>query len=81
MSNKIKEYEVIIREGAEQSSDFTDLEVVIDQKVIGRVKQADGERFCHIELPSGQTASQRSLDDGVQDILEEYNLHYKKPRR
>ena len=81
MSKKVKEQAVIIREGAEHSADFTDLEIVIDEQVIGRVKKASGERFCHVELPSGQTASQRSIDGAVQDILMEYNLHHKKVRR
>lgn len=81
MAKKVREQEVIIREGSEHSSDFTDLEIIIGEKVIGRVKQADGERFCHVELPSGQTASQRTIDDAVQDILKEYNLHFKKARR
>lgn len=78
MSKKAKNIEVEIREGSENSDNFVDLEVVIKDRVIGRIKQSEGERFCHVELPSGQTASQRSIEDGVQDILEEYNLHYKK---
>lgn len=80
MAKKIKEHQVEIREGSEHAPDFKDLEIVINDKVIGRIKQSEGERFCHVELPSGQTASQRSIDDGIEDILKEYNLHYKKRR-
>lgn len=75
MARKNKPIEVDIRETDKNKNNVTDLEVVVKKKVIGTIHQADGDRLVSVEMSSGKKRQVSSVDEAIETIIAEYNLH------
>ncbi|SDK95133.1 DUF2969 family protein [Alkalibacterium thalassium] len=69
-----KQIEVEINETAKNTKDYTELELVVRKKVIGKIMQKSNGPVT-VEFKSGKKRTARSVDEGIQLIIEEYNLH------
>ncbi|MFC6464926.1 DUF2969 family protein [Marinilactibacillus sp. GCM10026970] len=74
MSNRNKNIEVEIKETANQSDTLTELEVLVKNKVIGTVRQAQDEQAM-IWYKSDKEMTAKTVEEGIQMIISEYNLH------
>lgn len=74
MGKRNRQIEVEINETKNNTDDFTELELVVKKKVIGRLQQ-EGDSLVNVEFKSGNKRTAQSIDQGVQMIIEEYNLH------
>lgn len=75
MARKNKPIEVDIRETNKNKNNVTDLEVVVKKKVIGTIHQKDGDRQVSVEMSSGKKRQVTSVDEAIETIIAEYNLH------
>ena len=75
MARKNKPIEVDIRETDKSKNNVTDLEVVVKKKVIGTIHQEDGDRLVSVEMSSGKKRQVNSVDEAIETIIAEYNLH------
>lgn len=75
MARKNKPIEVDIRETDKSKNNVTDLEVVVKKKVIGTIHQVDGDRLVSVEMSSGKKRQVNSVDEAIETIIAEYNLH------
>lgn len=74
MGKRNKQIEVEINETKNNTADYTELELVVRKKVIGKIMQkADGP--VSVEFKTGKKRTARSIDEGIQLIIEDYNLH------
>ncbi|OJF92155.1 DUF2969 family protein [Alkalibacterium sp. f15] len=74
MAKRNKQIEVEINETKNNTDAFTELELVVKKKVIGTLQQ-EGDSLVGVEFKSGKKRTAQSIDEGVQMIIEEYNLH------
>lgn len=74
MGRRNKNIEVEIRETERNTDAFTELEVVVKKQVIGTIEQAEGEQ-ARVLLKSGKVRPAKTIDDGIQLVIAEYNLH------
>ncbi|MFO8069695.1 MAG: DUF2969 family protein [Alkalibacterium sp.] len=74
MVKRNKQTEVEINETKNNTDEFTELELVVGKKVIGTLQQ-EGDSLVSVEFKSGKKRTAQSIDEGVQMIIEEYNLH------
>lgn len=74
MGKRNRQIEVEINETKNNTDDFTELELVVNKKVIGRLQQ-EGDSLVNVEFKSGNKRTAQTIDQGVQMIIEEYNLH------
>lgn len=74
MVKRNKQIEVEINETENNTEEFTELELVVKKKVIGTL-QKEGDSLVSVEFKSGKKRTAQSIDEGVQMIIEEYNLH------
>lgn len=72
---KKNEEKIELRLTGESNEEFTEIEVMLKNRCIGKISQIDGERFVSVENYNGKTGSARSIEDGLQMILEDYHLH------
>lgn len=74
VSKRNKNIEVEINETSNNKNDVTELELVVRKKVIGKLQQqADGP--VTVEFKSGNKRTVPSIEEGIQTIIAEYNLH------
>ena len=74
MYKRKMQIEIERNETKNKTKDFTEVELIIRKKVIGTLQQEkDGP--VAVELKSGKKRTAQSIDEGVQMIIEEYNLH------
>lgn len=78
MARKNKNEEVTIVATKKDSDTVTDLEVRIGDKVIGGIHQEEGDRQYQVTMTNNQKATTVSIEDAVQTILADYNLHNKR---
>ena len=57
------------------SDTITDLEVLLGEQVIGKVTQGEEDRQLQVTFNNDQKATAVSIEDAVQAILADYNLH------
>lgn len=74
MAKRNKNIEVEIRETANQSESLTELEVLVNNKVIGIVRQPQDEQVA-VNYKSEKEMTAKTIDEGIQVIIAEYNLH------
>lgn len=74
MAKRNKNIEVEIRETANQSDSLTELEVLVNNKVIGTVRQPQDEQVA-VMYKSEKEMTAKTIDEGIQVIIAEYNLH------
>ena len=75
MARKKKEEEITIVSGKRDSDVITDLQVLANDQLIGTVFQEEDERQFQITYENGRKGSALSIEDAVQSILADYNLH------
>lgn len=75
MARKNKPIEVDIRETDKNKGNVTDLEVVVKKKVIGKIRQEEGDRQVSVEMSSGKKRQVGSIDEAIETVIAEYNLH------
>lgn len=74
MGKRNKQIEVEINETANNTDTYTEYELVVRKKVIGKLQQ-EGDGLVNVEFKSGKKRTAQSMDEGVQMIIEEHNLH------
>lgn len=74
MGRNNKNIEVEIQESKNNTESFTELEVMVKQKIIGTVRQEEGEQ-AYAVFRSGKEVPARSTEEGIQLIIADYNLH------
>lgn len=74
MAKRNRQIEVEINETKNNTDDFTEFELVVKKKIIGRLQQ-EGDGLVNVEFKSGNKRTAQTIDQGVQMIIEEYNLH------
>lgn len=74
MSKRNKNIEVEINEMENSKGNYTELELVVRKKVIGKIMQKE-DGPVSVEFKTGKKRTARSVDEGVQLVIEEYNLH------
>lgn len=75
MARKKKNEEVSIVATKRDSDTVTDLEVLLGDQVIGKVYQGEEDRQLQVTFNNDQKATAVSIEDAVQAILADYNLH------
>jgi len=75
MSKKNKPVEVELIETNQHKDGNIDLEVKVKKKTIGSLKQGEGDRSIKVTLASGKEINVGSVNEGIQSIVAEYNLH------
>lgn len=75
MARKNKIEEVSIVAGSRDSDTVTDLIVQVKDQVIGEIFQDEGDRHIQVTYKNGRKGSAISIEDAVQSIIAEYNLH------
>lgn len=73
--NKTKKAEVEIKEAPHgKDDDRTELEILINGQSIGKVIEEDNHTF-EAHYHTGSVRKLKTMDEGVEFILMEYNLH------
>jgi len=75
MSKKNKAVEVEISEGKNNKGDRVDLEVNVKNRTIGTIEQLPDDKQVTIKLASGKERKAQSVDEAIQALIAEYNLH------
>jgi hypothetical protein len=75
MARKPKEEEVQIVTGKRDTEEVTDLQVRIKDEVIGEIYQGENDRHYKATNKEGHQVIAVSIEDAVQTILADYNLH------
>lgn len=75
MARKKKSEEVSIVATKHDSDTVTDLEVLLGEQVIGKVFQGEEDRQLQVTFNNDQKGTAVSIEDAVQAILADYNLH------
>lgn len=75
MARKKKNEEVSIVATKQDSDTVTDLEVLLGADVIGKIYQGEEDRQLQVTFNNDQKATAVSIEDAVQAILADYNLH------
>lgn len=75
MARKNKNEEVSIVATKNDSDVVTDLQVLIGDKLIGEIYQGEGDRHYQLTNVKEQKGTALSIEDAVQSILADYNLH------
>lgn len=77
MARKNKEVKVSIVSGKLDSEEVTDLEVLVKDKKIGEIFQAEDDRQIQLNYMNGKKGSAISVEEAIRSIIAEYNLHKK----
>lgn len=75
MARKKKQEEISIVEGKLDSDTVTDLQVMAKDDLIGEVFQDEEDRQFQVKFANGRKGSALSIENAVQAIIAEYNLH------
>lgn len=75
MSKKNKAVEVDIIETDRHKGDQVDLEVKVKKKTIGQIQKPSGQSQVSALMSSGKKRQVKSVDEAIQAIIAEYNLH------
>ncbi len=75
MARKNKNQEVSIVATKKDSDVVTDLQVLVDDQVIGAIHQGEEDRHYQVINIKQQKGTALSIEDAVQSIIADYNLH------
>ena len=75
MARKKKNEEISIVATKLDSDTVTDLEVLSGDKVLGKIHQGEDDRQLQVTFYNDQKGTALSVEDAVQAILADYNLH------
>lgn len=75
MAKKNKKNDVEIKETKNSTADFTELEVLVNKNNVGIIQQEKGKSI-NIITRDGKTAKAKSVDDAMNQLIMDYNLHY-----
>lgn len=76
MARKNKDKEVSIEETDLNSDVVTDLEVLVDEKVVGKIHQGEEDRHFQVTNLKDKKGTALSVEDAVQSIISDYNLYH-----
>lgn len=68
-----EEVEIVV--GKRDSDTITDLQVIVKDQVIGEIFQGENDRHFKATNKAGDQAIAVSIEDAVQSIIADYNLH------
>ncbi|HAJ70099.1 MAG: DUF2969 family protein [Alkalibacterium gilvum] len=74
MGKRNKNIEVEINETKNNTETYTEYELLVRKKAIGTLQQ-EGDGLVNVIFKSGKKRTAQTIDEGVQMIIEEYNLH------
>lgn len=75
MARKKKNQEVSIVETPQDSDIITDLQVMIDDKIIGEIYQGEDDRHYQVTNVNKKKGTALSIEDALQSIIADYNLY------
>lgn len=75
MARKNKNEEVTIIATERDSDVVTDLQVLVGEQVIGEIYQSEENRQYQVTFKNQQKGTAVSIEDAVQAIIADYNLH------
>ncbi|MDN6626719.1 MAG: DUF2969 domain-containing protein [Pisciglobus halotolerans] len=75
MAKKNKKNDVEIKETKNNTPEFTELEVLVNKNNVGVIQQKAGDAIT-IVTRDGKTAKAKSIDDAMNQLIMDYNLHY-----
>lgn len=75
MSKKNKKIEVEIKETANNKKGFIELSLSAGKQEIGLIQQEEGKSVTVITY-SGAESKAKSVDEGINQLLMDYNLHH-----
>lgn len=75
MARKKKNKEVSIVATKQDSELITDLEVIIDEQVVGEIYQGEDDRHYQVTYMKNQKSTALSIEDAVESIVSDYNLY------
>lgn len=75
MARKKKNQEVSIIETPQDSDIITDLQVMIDDKIIGEIYQGEDDRHYQVTNVNKKKGTALSIEDALQSIIADYNLY------
>lgn len=75
MARKNKNEEVTIIATERDSDVVTDLQVLVGEQVIGEIYQSEEDRQYLVTFKNQQKGTAVSIEDAVQAIIADYNLH------
>jgi hypothetical protein len=75
MARKNKNKEVRIEATKLDSDVVTDLEVLVDDELAGKIHQGEEDRHFQVTNLKDQKGTALSVEDAVQSILSDYNLY------
>lgn len=72
--SKQKDIKVEVEETKRSTKESTELQVLVNKKVIGTVTQKRGE-MAEATFRSEQPQKAKNIDEGIRLVLMDYNLH------
>ena len=74
MSKGNKKIQVEVKETPNNKEGFTELELYVNDEKIGKLQQVEGQSVI-VTTNSGTESKVRTVDEGVNKLIMEYNLH------
>ncbi|MBC9825699.1 DUF2969 family protein [Carnobacterium inhibens] len=74
MAKGNKKIQVEVKETPNNKEGFTELELYVNDEKIGKLQQVEGQSVI-VTTNSGTESKVRTVDEGVNKLIMEYNLH------
>ncbi len=74
MAKGNKKIQVEVKETPNNKEGFTELELYVNDEKIGKLQQAEGQSVI-VTTNSGTESKVRTVDEGINKLIMEYNLH------
>ncbi|MER2174673.1 MAG: DUF2969 family protein [Carnobacterium sp.] len=74
MAKGNKKIQVEVKETPNNKEGFTELELYVNDEKIGKLQQVEGQSVI-VTTNSGTESKVKTVDEGVNKLIMEYNLH------
>lgn len=74
MAKGNKKIQVEVKETPNNKEGFTELELYVNDEKIGKLQQVEGQSVI-VTTNSGTESKVRTVDEGINKLIMEYNLH------
>lgn len=74
MAKGNKKIQVEVKETPNNKEGFTELELYVNDDKIGKLQQVEGQSVI-VTTNSGTESKVRTVDEGINKLIMEYNLH------
>ena len=74
MAKGNKKIQVEVKETPNNKEGFTELELYVNDEKIGQLQQVEGQSVT-VTTNSGTESKVRTVDEGINKLIMEYNLH------